>query len=105
MSDPAAPEGARVERLPPAGMRWMRVRHEPSKGGCGADITEHCAAFTIQIPMPGQRGPGGTQPLLQQVVRITPMLCPGCGAPLYFEKEPSKVELASAIPALSRVVT
>lgn len=60
------------------GMEPISRRHEIEKGGCGFDLRAHSLAATIAIPVPGGVG-------IQTIV-LTPLDCPRCGDPLYFEE-------------------
>jgi hypothetical protein len=76
--------------LPPPGQKWSRIAHPKEKGGCGADITAHCSSFVLMIPVSTPQGVATKQ----QVVRVLPMLCPGCGDPLFFEPDERAVQVA-----------
>jgi hypothetical protein len=95
--DAAAGSGLRETRLPPPGQKWARVIHVREKGGCGADITEHCTAFRLVIPVLTTQGMAN----MTQVVRIMDMLCPACGDPIFHEPdEHAAVQVARSLPPM-----
>lgn len=81
------------------GQEAQRVFHLAERGGCGADVTDHCYYLTLTIPTMQAAGTSGVSNVMVEIgTALIPMICPNCGMPMFMKPKASPIAIARGMP-------